>query len=187
MRLFGIALSFDNEAGVANSKNSIYVVLNQTSFLDSLVTPLIPVKPIQGIINFEFALYPVLGWMMTITSFVIVRQWPWQAKRTLNKADSFLKGGGNMVISIEGKRSRDGKLGEYKKGPIIMALTNQSTIVPVVIEGTRALLPYRSLRVKPGAVTLRFLPSISTIGFAYEDRNELLNRVSLLAQQAGLR
>ena len=186
-RTFDIQVNFEFDAPeINNSSNSILVVLNQGSFLDSLVCPLIPIKPFKGIINLEFALYPIIGWFITLRSFTIIRQWPSQAKRTLNDASIFLQSGGNMLISIEGKRSRDGKINEYKKGPIVMAINNQSNIIPIIIYGARECLPFGSLWIKTGTIKLRFLKPIGTQGFSYEDRNRLHEQLVSLAKSEGL-
>lgn len=186
-RIFEVQVNFEfDEPEIRHGSNSILVVLNQSSFLDSLVCPLIPMKPFKGIINFEFALYPVIGWFITLFSFTIARQWPSQAKRTLNHADAFLRNGGNVLISIEGKRSRDGKINEYKKGPIVMAINNQSNIIPIIIYGSKECLPVGSLRIKPGVLKLRFLKPIATHGLTYEDRNELLLQLKNTAKKEGL-
>ena len=103
-RIFGLKVAFifeDDSTRLA--KNSVFVLLNQSSFLDSIVTSIHPIKNMRGIINIEFALYPILGWFLALTNFVIIRQWSSQAKNTLNRTDRFLRSGGNMMISIEGK------------------------------------------------------------------------------------
>ena len=186
-KAFDIQISFKFDSPeIENSTNSILVVLNQSSFLDSLVCPLIPIRPFKGIINFEFALYPIQGWLAALGSFVIIRQWPNQAKRVLSKTNDYLQAGGNILISIEGKRSRNGEISEYKKGPIVMAINNHSNIVPIIIYGSRACLPFGSLRVRPGSIELRFLKPISTKDLAYEDRNVLLERITAIAKMEGL-
>lgn len=186
-RAFDIQVNFEfDEPEIQNSSNSILVVLNQSSFLDSLVCPLIPIKPFKGIINLEFALYPIIGWFITLRSFTIIRQWPSQAKRTLNHASKFLQAGGNMLISLEGKRSRDGKINEYKKGAIIMAINNQSNIIPIIIYGARECLPFGSLWIRAGTIKLRFLKPISTQGFSYQDRNRLREQLVNIAENEGL-
>jgi len=92
-----------------------------------------------------------------------------------------------MLISIEGRRSKDGNLNEYKKGPVVMAINNQSDIVPMIIEGTYQALPYRSLYIQPGNIKMRFLEPISTEGKTYEDRDYLINQLLSLAHSNGLK
>jgi len=186
-KTFDVKISFEfDDPQTQFSKNAILVVLNQSSFLDALVCPLIPVKPLKGIINIEFALYPVVGWFTSLISFTIVRQWSRQAKRTLNRASAYLQGGGNLLISIEGKRSHDGKINQYKKGPIVTAIQNQSLLLPIIIYGARSSLPFGSLRIKPGTLRLRFLKPLPTNGLTYEDRDVLRERLITMAKQEGL-
>lgn len=167
-----------------NAKNTVFVLLNQSSFLDSLLPP--PVEKIRGIINIEFALYPVVGWFMGITNFVIIRQIPRQAKNAINKTNNFLKSGGNIYISIEGKRSKDGALNDYKKGPLVMAINTQSDIVPIIIQGSFEALPYGALYIKPSTIKMCFLDPIPTKGLTYEHRNILREKLLTIAHNYGL-
>tara|TARA_R110000868_G_scaffold6126_6_gene35364 strand:+ start:2363 stop:3067 length:705 start_codon:yes stop_codon:yes gene_type:complete len=185
LKAFGITIQYQfSQKKTVRANNTVFVLLNQSSFLDSLIPP--PIHKIRGIINIEFALYPIIGWFLAITNFVIIRQLPKQAKNTLNRTGEFLKSGGNMFISIEGKRSKDGKLNEYKKGPIVMAINNQSDIVPMIINGTFESLPYGSLYIKPGNVKMIFFDPISTKDMSYVDRNTLRDKLLSLAHENGL-
>jgi 1-acyl-sn-glycerol-3-phosphate acyltransferase len=187
-KLFGLNVLYEfEEKKSKNAHNTVFVLLNQSSFLDSLITPTLPVFRTSGILNVEFALYPIIGWFLALTGFVIVRQWPSQAKRTLNRTDRFLRSGGNILISIEGKRTKDGMLNTYKKGPVVMAINSQSDIVPLIIEGTYYSLPYRSLYVKPSDIKVKLLEPISTVGMTYENRDELVSQLRSIAQINGLK
>ena len=187
-KLFELNVQFEfEEVKTKTARNTVFVLLNQSSFLDSMIVPMHPVKNTLGIINIEMALYPLIGWFYAIISFVIIRQWARQAKKTLNRTDKFLKSGGNILISIEGRRSKDGKLNEYKKGPVVMAINSQSDIVPVIIEGTFESLPYKSLYIKPGKIEIRFLKPIITNGMTYDDRNELKDQLRSIAYANGLK
>lgn len=187
-KLFGLSVHFEfEEEKTKTASNTVFVLLNQSSFLDSMIVPNLPVKKSRGIINVEFALYPVIGWFLAITNFVIIRQWSTQAKKTLNRTDNFLRSGGNMIISIEGKRTKDGRLNEYKKGPVVMAINSQSDIVPFIIEGTYESLPYKSLYTQPGNIKIKLLKPISTIGMTYDNRNELKDLLRSIAHENGLK
>ena len=140
----------------------------------------------MGIMNIEFALYPVIGWLAALVSFTIVSQWPAQAKRTLNRAAVFLQTGGNILISIEGRRSHDGKINQYKKGPVVLAINNQCDLVPIIIYGSRSCLPFGSLRVRSGTLRLRFLRPVSARGLSYADRNILRDTLMEVARREGL-
>ena len=71
-----------------------------------------------------------MGW-------IIIRQWPAQAKRQIDRAATYVAKGGLVHLSAEGKRSEDGELNPYKKGPVVMALQSQKPIYPIYLVGTR--------------------------------------------------
>tara|TARA_R110002110_G_scaffold204395_3_gene415730 strand:+ start:760 stop:1473 length:714 start_codon:yes stop_codon:yes gene_type:complete len=187
-KLFNINIQFEySDNKLKEARNTVFILLNQYSFLDSMVVPMIPTRKTLGIINIEMGLYPVLGWFYLLTNYVIVRQWSNQAKNTLNKTNNFLKSGGNISMSIEGKRSKNGILNEYKKGPVVMAINAQADIVPFIIEGTFELLPYGSLYAKSGDIKVKLLDKISTKECLYKDRNEIIKKLLIVAKKNGLK
>lgn len=161
----------------------VFTVLSQNSLLDGPACICSIPKPCRAVVNFEYALIPFFGWCMYIFCWVIVRQWPSQAKKTLKKVDAYLQNGGNILISIEGRRSKDGSISQFKKGPVVIAIRAQAKIVPVIIYGTHEILGYGKYRIRPGKVTVRFLKVIHAKGMTYEDRNALLNQLIAIAKR----
>ena len=137
----------------------------------------------RGLVNIEYALIPVFGWAMCLFSWVIIRQWPRQAQKTMQKVESFLQQGGNLWISIEGRRSEDGSLSPYKKGPVVLAINARAKIVPVIHSGVRDCLPYGKWQIRPGKVTIRYLKAIPTEDMQYDDRQEVVYTLRTLAEQ----
>ncbi len=181
-RLYGLQVRVENE-NKEPLYGCVFVLLNQTSLLDAPVgAPAIP-RPWRSITNIEYALIPVFGWGMPIWGHVLVRQWPSQAKKTLEKVRSFLARGGNVWISIEGRRSKDGLLSPYKKGPVVLAIKTKADIVPVVHLGVRDCMACGEWRIRPGNVTVRFLRAIPTRELQYEDRMQLIGKLRALAER----
>ncbi len=90
----------------------------------------------------------------------------------------------SLVIFPEGTRSRDGHLGEFKKGAFVTAIELGLPVVPVVCRGTRRLMPRGSrLAVAPGKVEIVIEAPIPTTGLSYADRVALAAR----AREAVLR
>src|SRR5262249_3959828 len=86
--------------------------------------------------------------------------------------------GQSFVVFPEGTRSRDGRLGEFKKGAFVLAIRLGLPVVPVVCRGTRRLMPRGSrLTVIPGEVELVVERPIPTAGLRFEDRDDLAGRV----------
>ncbi len=184
LRLFRIEVLVHNENHRTESLSGcVFTLLNQTSLLDSGIGGVSIPLPWRGIVNIEFTLIPFFGWAMWIFCWVIIRQWPKQAKRAMQQVKPFLQSGGNLWISIEGRRSKDGSLSRYKKGPVILAMQAQAKIVPVLIHGTGNCLPRGKWRINPGKVKIRFLEVIPTENMQYEDRDKLVNILRTLAEK----
>jgi 1-acyl-sn-glycerol-3-phosphate acyltransferase len=184
-RIFGITISVrDDNGGDLGPGPHLYVWLNQSSLAEAGVFPQV-IPPHYKVINAEYAAMPLLGWASTLLrDQVIVQQWKRQAKHGIERAAIRLARGERFLISIEGTRSTDGSLHKYKKGPIVMAVRAQGTIVPIVTHGGRDVLPRGEWRVRPGNIELHILKTISTRGLSYEDRNMLIEQLRVAAEEA---
>ncbi|MGZ3440450.1 MAG: lysophospholipid acyltransferase family protein, partial [Polyangia bacterium] len=70
----------------------------------------------------------------------------------------------NVWIAPEGTRSIDGKVAKFKKGGFILARDAGAEIVPVAIDGSRAMLPKNTRVIQRGArVRVSFGPPV-TVG-----------------------
>jgi 1-acyl-sn-glycerol-3-phosphate acyltransferase len=89
-----------------------------------------------------------------------------------------LREGSNVLIFPEGSRSPDGALLPFKKGAFSLALQSGVAIVPVVISGTRHLVPKGSFswrKVKPVVIKIRILEPM--MPFKGEDAEAYRQRV----------
>jgi 1-acyl-sn-glycerol-3-phosphate acyltransferase len=164
-------------------KGKLYVHLNQQTHLTSLVyTRALPYPII--IMNIEFTMLPFIGWLQhRFGSITIIRQYKQSAKQQLLRAVELLKNGTDIIISIEGKRTEDGSLSEFKKGPIVMAIEAQCDIIPIMTHGEYVLWPRGQYFVLPGGkVDIVLYPAISTIGLGFADRHSLLKQLRDLAE-----
>lgn len=182
-RIFGITLSLrDDNGGDLGPKPHLYVWLNQTSLADVVaIAQLLP--PFYSIGNIEYAMMPLLGWAIVPLRFVvIIRQWKAQAKRGIERAAARLARGQTWVISSEGSRTPDGRLLPFKKGPVVLALKSQATIIPLAVQGAREAMPRGEWRLRPGHIEVHLLQAIPTRGLSYDDRDAVLERLHALAE-----
>lgn len=85
---------------------------------------------------------PVWGRGLSAGEFVSIdRHDHEQALRDLDDAREKMASGISLWIAPEGTRSRDGRLGEFKKGGVMLAIQTGATILPVGIRGSRDILP----------------------------------------------
>jgi 1-acyl-sn-glycerol-3-phosphate acyltransferase len=121
---------------------------------------------------------PLFGWAMRAGRFIFIdRQNPVLARRSIEAAEARIRGGQSVVIFPEGTRSRDGRLGGFKKGGFHLAINSGAAIVPIAIRGTRELMPRGSLSIRAGDVAIDIGEPIATTGLGQQEREELSARV----------
>ncbi len=129
----------------------------------------------SGLIKKEMMKLPVLSWVLKQAQFVPVdRKDPAKAHASVDRAAALLREGRPFVSFPEGTRSRDGRLGEFKKGVFIMAIKAQKPIVPITILNSNAIQPPGTYRIHPGSVEVIFHEPIPTLGLTLQDRDRLM-------------
>jgi len=74
----------------------------------------------------------------------------------------------------------------FKKGAFFLAAETGAPMIPVVIRGTREMMPKGTLKIKPGEAVVRFLPAIEPANFATREALMAAVRAAMeadLAQQ----
>jgi 1-acyl-sn-glycerol-3-phosphate acyltransferase len=98
---------------------------------------------------------PVFGWYLRQAGyFPIDRALILSAYKMVEKIIEILKTGESVMIFPEGTRSRDGSLGEFKRGSLMAALKAGVPILPVAIDGSYNIMPRGTWLVRPTKVTL---------------------------------
>lgn len=97
------------------------------------------------------------------------------ALRSLEEAKRRIVNGTSVMFFPEGTRSPNGRLLRFKRGAFRMALDLGLPILPLTINGTRDVLPARSVDLTPGAARLVIHPPIPTEGLENADLPELMN------------
>ncbi len=139
---------------------------NHASNLDPpILIPLIP-KRTSVMVKKELFSYPILGRAMRMGSLVPVDRGNRDAGiAAVKAAKEVVQQGLNMTIFIEGKRSFDGKLLPFKKGPFYLAMECGVPVVAVTIVGTHYVMPKTRFAIKPGTVKVIFHPPIEPKDF----------------------
>ncbi|MBZ5599245.1 MAG: 1-acyl-sn-glycerol-3-phosphate acyltransferase [Acidobacteriia bacterium] len=136
---------------------SYIFMCNHVSNIDPpLLLPLIPHRT-SVMAKKELFSYPLLGKVMRLGSLVPVDRGNRDAGiAAVRAAAGVIRKGINMTIYIEGKRSFDGKLLPFKKGPFYLAMECSVPVVPITIAGTHYVMPKRRFAIKPGTVEVIF-------------------------------
>lgn len=130
---------------------------NHVSNLDPpIITPLIP-RRTSVLVKKELFSVPILGRAMQMGSMVPVDRNNRDAGiESVRIAKQVVQQGLNMTIYVEGKRSFDGKLLPFKKGPFYLAMECGVPVVPITITGTHEVMPKGRFAIKPGTATVIF-------------------------------
>lgn len=100
-----------------------------------------------------------------------------EAVRSLNEAGHRIrKERLNVILFPEGTRSPDGELLPFKKGAFVLALQTQVPILPVGIDGSRAVMRKGSFRIRPGVIRVHLGEPMEVEGLTTADRDTLLGQ-----------
>lgn len=143
------------------------VMSNHVSNLDPpVLLPSIPGST-SVMLKKELMKIPLLGTAMRMGRFVPVARGHSreEATRSMAAARDALRHGMHIMIFPEGTRSPDGKLLPFRKGGFFLAMEAGVPVVPVLIRGTDRLMRRGSLKVRPGEVSVQFLPALQPAAF----------------------
>jgi 1-acyl-sn-glycerol-3-phosphate acyltransferase len=114
---------------------------------------------------------PFLGWNMWLNGYVPLRRGHLPSiRRMLRRCAAELGAGNSLFVFPEGTRSPDGELRDFYRGAFWLATRHGVPVVPVVVEGTRGILPKQSLLIRPQEVVVRVLPAVDARPFGHDDR-----------------
>jgi len=175
VKLAGVKVETSGLEKIDPSQTYIFMS-NHTSNLDPpILLPLIP-RRTSVMAKKELFSYPILGETMRMGSLVPVDRGNRDAGiAAVRAAADVVRQGINMTIYVEGKRSFDGKLLPFKKGPFYLAAECGVPVVPVTIVGSHDLMPKARFQISPGTVKVIFHDPIPPAEFG--DRECLMERV----------
>ncbi len=145
-------------------------LFNHQSAIDVLITARLLREDIVGVAKKEIQRQPFMGPALTFAGAVFVdRANVKDPKAALAPAVEAIGEGRNVVIAPEGTRSRDGRLGAFRKGAFHLARQARVPLVPIVIHNAMDALPSGSLVVRPAEVKVTVGEPVPTEGWTLRD------------------
>ena len=153
-------------------------VANHTSSADApAVVGAIP-RRVAILLKESLFKWPIAGQAFTLAGFIPVNRGEREsAIASVEKATASLRRGQSFLIYPEGTRSPDGRLQDFKKGAVVMAIKAGVPIVPVACSGAHRVMRKRSLKIYPGEILVEFLEPIDPSGYSFDERDALNDRV----------
>jgi 1-acyl-sn-glycerol-3-phosphate acyltransferase len=153
-------------------------VANHTSSADApAVVGAIP-RRIAVLLKESLFKWPIVGQAFMLAHFIPVNRSDREsAIASVERAADAMKAGQSFLIYPEGTRSPDGRLQEFKKGAVALAIKAGVPIVPVLCSGAHRVMAKRSLVIHPGEILVEFLEPIDAAKYTWDERDTLRQRV----------
>ena len=136
-------------------------------------------RRIRMVAKSELFQVPIWGRAMKNAGFIeLHRQDRERSRHALSASSELLRAGTNIWIAPEGTRSRDGRLGAFRKGGFHLALESGARIVPLSIVGTREVLSAESARIREGcSVKVTLHAPVDPRDYGEDRKDELVAEV----------
>lgn len=172
--LCGVRVSIRGAEKIKPGVTYVFLSNHQGNFDGPVLVHAIP-RDWSALIKKEMMRLPVFSLVLKKVQFVpIERTNAKDAHAGIELGATLLTQGKSFVAFPEGTRSRDGLLGEFKKGVFIMAINAQTPIIPITILNSARINPPGRYAIRPGQVEVIFHDPIQTAGMTAEDRNRLV-------------
>src|SRR6266404_3453923 len=153
-------------------------VANHTSSADAPAVVWAIPRRVAILLKESLFKWPIAGQAFALAGFIPVNRGDRDsAIASVEKATESLRRGQSFLIYPEGTRSPDGRLQDFKKGAVVMAIKAGVPIVPVACSGAHKVMRKRSLRIYPGEILVEFLEPIDASKYSFEERDSLNDRV----------
>ncbi|XVE53645.1 hypothetical protein DITRI_Ditri03aG0019700 [Diplodiscus trichospermus] len=116
-------------------------VSNHQSFLD-IYTLLTLGRCFKFISKTGIFLFPIVGWAMSMMGLIPLKRTDNRSQlECLKRCMDLIRNGASVFFFPEGTRSKDGKLGDFKKGAFSVAAKTEVPVVPMTLIGTGKIMP----------------------------------------------
>jgi 1-acyl-sn-glycerol-3-phosphate acyltransferase len=182
VRLAGVKVNAVGLEEIDAARTYIFMSNHVSNIDPPILLPLIP-RRTSVMAKKELFSYPLLGRTMRMGSLVPVDRGNREAGiGAVREAAKVIRQGINMTIYVEGKRSFDGRLLPFKKGPFYLAAECNVPVVPVTMLGTQKIMPKARFAIEPGTATVVLHPPIEPKDFG--SRDELMAKVRSVIESA---
>ncbi|MBM2817143.1 MAG: 1-acyl-sn-glycerol-3-phosphate acyltransferase [Ignavibacteria bacterium] len=127
----------------------------------------------------ELEKVPFFGIGLKASPFIpVVREDPRSSLTSIENAVESINKGISVLVFPEGTRSKDGKVGEFKRGAFLLASRSGMPIVPIAINGSWKIMPNKKLFFSGGVVDITIHSPIRfTLPLDRNSEKKLMNDV----------
>ena len=171
-----IKVTVNGLANIDSSRSYIYMCNHRSNFDIPVLLGCLPVQ-FRWLAKAELFKIPIFSQAMRAAGYISINRFNQEsAFESISEAARRIKDGVSVMIFPEGTRSRDGKIQPFKKGGFVLAVDAGVPIIPIILTGTRSIMPKGQMRIFPGNVTMDICKPVDTSGYTRETKDDLLER-----------
>ena len=167
-------------SGLSNldpSRSFIYMSNHQSNFDIPVLLACLPVQ-FRWLAKAELFKIPIFGGGMRAAGYISIDRFNREsAFESISVAAKKIKEGASVMIFPEGTRSIDGNIRAFKKGGFVLAVDSGVPIIPIILQGTRSIMPKGRIRIRTGHVYMDIQPPLETSGYTRESKDDLIEKV----------
>ncbi len=177
--------------GAEHLKGPAVFVLNHQSLLDVALVPYILPREILYVVKKELNSVPIFGpAVCKMGAIAVDRRNTAAAVKSIEEGLGRMPGSYSVMVFPEGTRSRDGRVGTFKKGFAHIASVGKLPVIPIGIAGAIDCCGYNEAMPRPGVIECTVGPPIDTDGWTVDtvkDRipevEEVVRRLAHLSKE----
>lgn len=149
-----VRVTVNGREHISKGKSYVFVANHQGAY---------DIFAIYGYLNHQFRWMmkkslekiPLVGYSCRVSGQIYVdNSSPVAIRQTMEAAEKQLSRGMSVVVFPEGSRSRNGKVGRFKRGAYTLAVEFGLPVVPITIDGAYAVMPRQSKLPRWGHIIL---------------------------------
>ena len=174
--LSGVRVHVEGREKINHVGTCVFLANHQGNFDGPVLLHVIN-RDLRALVKKEMMRVPILSWVLRAAGYVpLERANPTQSRDGIKLGARLLREGISFFAFPEGTRSRDGSLGEFKKGVFIMAIQAKVPVVPITITNSYAIQHPGSYSIRPGRIRVVIHDPVETKELTFEDRNVLVQQ-----------
>lgn len=184
LRVAGVGFEVRHAPGFDRRRTSIFIC-NHVNIFDAFVIYSAIPQFVRGLELESHFKIPAYGWMMKRFGNIPVptSSSPAAFVRLVKLARKALDDGVSLIVFAEGTRTRDGRVGPFRKGGFVIAQQTGYPIVPMSIVGSYEFHRKGSWMLYPSRIVVHLHDTIETNGLNKEDLHALVARVHAIVSK----
>ena len=133
----------------------LVLACNHASYLDPALMGCMVRRRCFYVARSSLGKIPLVGWWMRAVGIVFIdRRAP--GREAMGRVIEKLRAGEMVGMFPEGTRTRDGRLGEFQRGIVLLLKKSQARVVPVGVRGSFSALPPGGVIPRPRRCSVHF-------------------------------